>query len=56
LYFNTWAVPQAPTDDSSEGCAAISKKLREHPSHYFVNVHNAPYSDGAIRGQLHTDS
>jgi hypothetical protein len=50
---------KTPTDGSSEGCKAISnelsKKLREHPSRYYVNVHNEPYADGAVRGQLHWD-
>ena len=54
-----------PTDGSSlqlprptaSGCEAIplalSKKLRQNPSQYYVNVHNKPYPEGAIRGQLH---
>jgi hypothetical protein len=45
-----------PPRPTSSGCEAISKKLsmklRHKPSHYYVNVHNKPYPEGAIRGQL----
>src|SRR3712207_2161489 len=45
-----------PTDGSSSGCVAVpralSLELREHPNRYYVNVHNRPYPEGAIRGQL----
>jgi CHRD domain len=48
---------KAPTGGSSMGCKAISgalsKKLRANPTQYYVNVHNSPFPDGAIRGQLH---
>jgi CHRD domain-containing protein len=40
----------------SDGCERISgelsKKLRADPSHYYVNVHNKPFPEGAVRGQL----
>ncbi len=46
-----------PTDGFSHGCVgiprALSLELREHPLRYYVNVHNKPFPEGAIRGQLH---
>ncbi len=48
-----------PTDGSSSGCKKISRSLarnlKEHPARYYVNVHNRPYPEGAVRGQLHHD-
>jgi len=32
--------------------AALMKDIRQHPSEYYVNVHNADYPPGAVRGQL----
>ncbi|MDQ3765926.1 MAG: CHRD domain-containing protein [Actinomycetota bacterium] len=29
------------------------RDIKEHPGRYYVNIHNARYPDGAIRGQLH---
>lgn len=47
----------APTDGSSQGCTtgidpAIIKAIRKDPGNYYVNVHNAEYPPGAVRGQL----
>jgi hypothetical protein len=45
-----------PTAGISGGCVAIDPALhaaiRTNPHAYYVNVHNMPYPDGAIRGQL----
>ncbi len=47
---------EAPTDGSSGGCIDVGRELAKdilkNPADYYVNVHNAPYPDGAIRGQL----
>ena len=31
---------------------ALIRDIRDRPRHYYVNVHNAPYPAGAVRGQL----
>ena len=41
----------------ARGCVAVApaliEEIRSDPSDYYVNVHNAPFPGGAIRGQLH---
>ena len=47
----------APTFGVSGGCTSADPELvadiAANPSEYYVNVHNRPFPDGAIRGQLH---
>ena len=46
----------APTDGDSDGCETVERSLvdaiRKSPASYYVNVHNANYPAGALRGQL----
>lgn len=54
---NNVVVPlQAPTDGDVEACVDVSRELAiailKDPSNYYVNVHNADYPGGAVRGQL----
>lgn len=47
---------EAPTDGSSSACATVDRDLLRDivsdPDHYYVNVHNAEFPGGAVRGQL----
>jgi len=46
----------APTDGSSSGCAEVDrdliKEIMQTPDAFYVNVHNADFPPGAVRGQL----
>jgi hypothetical protein len=45
-----------PTDGSSSGCVEVdraeAKDILKNPADYYVNVHNAEFPGGALRGQL----
>ncbi len=49
-------LPTPNANGWASGCMSISHNLAvnlvNHPSHYYVNVHNAHFPDGAARGQL----
>lgn len=46
----------APATGESSGCTTVDRELARAivmtPSNYYVNVHNAEYPAGALRGQL----
>lgn len=48
-----------PTDGESEGCVAadpaLAREIATNPSQFYVNVHNADFPKGALRGQLARD-
>jgi hypothetical protein len=45
-----------PTTGSSSGCTsaapALIQDIIDNPEQYYVNVHNAEFPNGAVRGQL----
>ena len=46
----------APTGGTSQGCVTVSREFAKgfikDPSDYYVNVHNAEFPRGAVRGQV----
>ena len=50
--------PPSGNPGTSFGCvspvdAATVAAIRADPTSFYVNVHNGPHPDGAMRGQLH---
>lgn len=47
---------QTPVDGTSKDCVNVDrelvKQITQKPAEYYVNVHNAEFPDGAVRGQL----
>ena len=47
---------EAPSTGEAKGCVAapqpIVDAIRANPAAYFVNIHNAEFPGGAVRGQL----
>jgi hypothetical protein len=46
----------APVEGTSKGCASAEKQvlldIEANPENFYVNVHNAEFPPGAVRGQL----
>lgn len=47
---------QTPVDGTAKDCVEVDrekvKQIIQKPADYYVNVHNAEFPDGAVRGQL----
>jgi len=46
----------APADGESNACLSVASELVDeieaNPGNFYINVHNAAYPNGAVRGQL----
>jgi len=49
-------LPTLNAEGEAEGCievsSALHKAIKDNPQDYYVNIHNSPYPNGAVRGQL----
>ena len=50
------SLPIPDEEGEAKGCISVNNNLleaiKENPQDYYINVHNNPYPNGAIRGQL----
>lgn len=48
--------PKVTLTPTAKGCVSVDKDLMEdimkNPANYYINVHNAEFPNGALRGQL----
>jgi CHRD domain len=57
VFIDLWTSPKKVTGGKLTGCSKTVKasdiaKVMAKPSAYYVNIHNAAYPAGAVRGQL----
>ena len=56
FFFDTVIDPPIPVPEDLQGCVDVPrdlvKEIRKSPSDFYINIHNADFPAGALRGQL----
>jgi hypothetical protein len=52
--FDNGSTVSSPATGCSKAKRSLLKEIQADPGGFYVNLHNAAFPDGAIRGQLHT--